>query len=227
MIEEPIDRARQSFNEITELKKRKEFSTREVGINHPDNKGFIRINDSGEIEIFAAPGIGIVISPSTRAISFFADSIKFYSREDDGLKWNNSSFNPASDVYNEPALIKTSDFYNNPAFYKVSHYLNNLDELDEIESVSPITIGGDSGLGLVPGQEGDFFTPAVEPELSESDQALLENYMKTHSDTEIRMLKYLLINGYSFSEASKKVENNDYQVGNNMEDFPWIENDLE
>jgi hypothetical protein len=227
MIEEPIDRARQSFSEITELKKRKEFSTREVGINHPDNKGFIRISDSGEIEIFAAPGIGIVISPSTRAISFFADSIKFYTKEDDGLRWNNSSFNPASDVYNEPSLIKTSDFHKNPAFYKIGYYLNNLDQLDEIESVSPITIGGDYGLGLIPGQEGDFITPAVEPQLSESDQSLLENYMKTHSDTEIRMLKYLLINGYSFSEASKKVENNDYQVGNNMEDFPWIENDLE
>ena len=77
MIEEPIDRARQSFNEITELKKRKEFSTREVGINHPDNKAFIRINDSGEIEIFAAPGIGIVISPSTRAISFLLTVLYF------------------------------------------------------------------------------------------------------------------------------------------------------
>lgn len=227
MMEEPIDRARQSFSEVTELRKRKEFSTREVGINHPDNNGFLRINDAGEIEIFAAPGIGIVISPSTRAISFFADSIKFYTREDDGLKWNNSSFNPASDVYNEPALVRTSDFHQNPAFYKIGHYLNNLDQLDEIESVSPITIGGDYGLGLVPGQEDNFFTPAVEPQLSESDQALLDNYMKTHSDTEIRMLKYLLMNGYSFSEATKKVENKDYTVGNNMEDFPWIENDLE
>lgn len=226
MYEEQSERSVQPFNEVMELKKRKEFSTREVGLNHPDTKAFFRINDSGEIEIFAAPGIGIVISPSTRAISFFADSVKFYTREDDGLKWNNLSFNPASDVYNEPAFVQTSDFYNNPAFHKIGHYLNNLDQLDNTEDVSPITIGDDS-LGLVPGQEGDLFTPAVEPQLSNSDQLLLENYQKTHSEKEIRMLKYLLLNGYSFAEASKKVKNEDYTIGGNMEDFPWIENDLE
>lgn len=226
-MQEPTEQSRQPFNEVMELKKRKEFSTREVGLNHPDTKGFIRINDAGEIEIFAAPGVGIVISPSTRAISFFADSIKFYSKEDDGLKWNNMSFNPSSDVYNEPALVRTNDFYNNPAFYKVNHYLNNLEQLDDTESVSPITIDGDYGFGLVPGQQDDFFTIALEPELSESDQGLLDEYMKSHSEKEIRMLKYLLNNGYSFSEASEKVKNQDYKVNEGMENFPWIENDLQ
>lgn len=217
MSNEPVNQSRRSFDEVAELKKRKEFSTREVGLNHPDNGGFIRINDAGEIEIFAAPGIGIVLSPSTRCISFFADSVKFYTREDDGFKWNNMSLNPSSDVYNEPAFVKTNDFYNNPAFYRIGHYLNNLDELDNPDSFSPITIDDEDSSGLVPGLDQDVFTPAVEPELSEADQLLLEEYQKSHTDFEVRMLKNFLTNGYKFHEAVKKVEDKDYQMANKNE----------
>jgi hypothetical protein len=37
------------------FKKRNEFSRREVGLNHPDNNSFIKLSDSGDIEIMAAP----------------------------------------------------------------------------------------------------------------------------------------------------------------------------
>lgn len=219
MINEPVEQSRRPFDEVGELKKRKEFSTREVGLNHPDTHAFVRINDSGEIEIFAAPGIGLVISPSTRSISFFADSVKFYTREDDGLKWNNMSFNPSSDIYNEPTFIKTNEFQNNPAFYKINHYLNNLDQLDDPETVSPVTIGNEGGSSIVPGQENNFVTPAVEPELNEADELLLQEYQKTHTEFELSMLKHMLRNGYTFFEAVKKVEEKDYQIANNNEDY--------
>ena len=41
---DPEERQITDFNEIHELKKRKEFSDREVGLSHPDHKSFIRIN---------------------------------------------------------------------------------------------------------------------------------------------------------------------------------------
>ena len=83
------------INEIPveyELTKRKQFSEREVGFNHPDNESFLRLNDHGDIEIFAAPGVGIVISGKSKSISFFGDSIRMYCKED-GLRWNSYNFN--------------------------------------------------------------------------------------------------------------------------------------
>jgi hypothetical protein len=47
------------------LKSRKEFSDREVGLTHPDMSSFIRLNDNGDIEIFAAPGIVMGLSLSS------------------------------------------------------------------------------------------------------------------------------------------------------------------
>jgi hypothetical protein len=213
------------FDEVLEFKKRKEFSTREVGITHPDNNGFIRVADSGEIEIFAAPGVGLVINPSTRAISIFADSIKFYSKENDGLRWNEMSFNPSADTYNEPAFVKTSDFSNNPAYYNTSYYLDNLDQLDQLDSVNPVTIIGDYGLGgnSIPGT----FTPAVESNISSEEESLLREYAKTNSDSSVFKIKELLELGYSFSEAVQKIKDNNFNDAENLENFPWIHNDLD
>jgi hypothetical protein len=41
------------FHEANELSKRSSFSRREVGLSHPDTSSFIKLNDRGEIEIFA------------------------------------------------------------------------------------------------------------------------------------------------------------------------------
>jgi hypothetical protein len=49
-------------SEISETNKRTSFSQREVGFNHPDTPSFVRLSDSGDIEIFAAPGVGLVIN---------------------------------------------------------------------------------------------------------------------------------------------------------------------
>lgn len=219
--EEPPKR----FDEVLEYKKRKEFSTREVGLTHPDNSGFVRIADSGEVEIFAAPGVGIVINPGTRSISIFADSIKFFSKEDDGLRWNNMSFNPASDTYNEPALIKTADFSNNPAFFRTNYYLNNLDNLDELESEDSITIIGDYGLGpgAIPAPKDEEQTTTITAE----QEKLIQEYARVNPDSSVFMLRELIQYGYSFDQAIEKIESGDLNTSDNLEDFPWIFNDLD
>jgi hypothetical protein len=213
------------FSEAFELRKRKHFSSREVGLNHPDNKAFVKIADSGEIEIFAAPGVGIVINPSTRSISFFADTVKIYSKEDDGLRWNNMSFNPSSDTYNEPALIKTNPFANNPAFYNTNYYLNNLDNLVEEEDINPVTIGGRYGLS-----DNALAQPDFGPEqrgITAEQQQLVDQFAKTNAQSDVDRLIEFLQAGYSFSDAIDKIENEDYEISDTLEDFPWIEDDLE
>lgn len=213
------------FDEVLEFKKRKEFSTREVGLTHPDNHGFIRISDSGEIEIFAAPGVGIILNPSTRSIAFFADSIKFFTKEDDGLRWNHMSFNPSGDTYNEPALVKTNDFSNNPAYYRANYYLNNLDQLDQLDSVNPVTIIGDYGLGNNAIQDNSY--TEVNSSISADQELLIQNYAKTNPESDIARLRELLQLGYSFSEALEKIKENNLNNSENLENFPWIINDLE
>lgn len=213
------------FDEVYEVKKRKEFSTREVGLTHPDNSGFFRIADSGEIEIFAAPGIGLVINPATRSISLFADSIKFFCRDDDGLRWNSMSFNPAADVYNEPALIKTNEFLNNPAYYRTNHYLNNLDNLDDSESADPITIIGNYGLR---GDTGPRIPEESEPsKITFEEEKLIQEFSKTHTEQETIRLRGLLEAGYTYSESIQKLKDLNNVDSENMENFPWIENDID
>lgn len=213
------------FDEVSELKRRKQFSTREVGLNHPDNHSFIRVTDSGEIEIFGGPGIGIVINPGTRSISFFADSVKFYTKEEDGIRWNNKSFNPASDKYNEPALVKTNDFSNNPAYFRTDYYLNNLDNIQSEDDNNAITIMGNYGLGSNSISDNiSVEKPAI---LTAEQEKLLTNYAKTHSDREVLVVRELLEFGYSFSEAVQKVKDGDFNRPDNLEDFLYIRTDLE
>jgi hypothetical protein len=214
------------FDESYEIKRRKEFSNREVGLTHPDNSSFLRIADGGAIEIFACPGVGIVINPGTRSISFFADTVKFYCKDDDGLRWNSMSFNPASDMYNEPALIKTNGFANNPAYHNAVRYLNNLEDLEQSGADIPVTIGGEYG-----------FAPAVQPVEEPSDrsgenffspevQLLIDGFASTNSDTKVQKLIGFIQSGYSFSQSLEKVNQLDYNDSENLENFPWIDNDV-
>jgi hypothetical protein len=213
------------FNDGAEFKRRKEFSHREVGITHPDNKGFFRISDSGEIEIFAAPGVGLIINPNTRSVSIYADSIKFFCREDDGLRWNDKSFNPASDVYNEPALIKTNEFLNNPAYYRSSYYLNNLLQFTQNQEQNPITIMGKYGLGL--GVENQDSLQPDPRGLTFEQKNLIDSYSKTHTEDQVILLTEYLMANYSFDEAVKKIDDQDYMKAENTQNFPWMKDNLD
>lgn len=131
-------------SEVSEMGRRKTFSQREVGLNHPDNPGFIRLTDSGDIEIFAAPGVGMIINGSTRTISLFADNIKFHSKED-GLKWNAMEFNHSATLFSEPAFVGASETSYNPAFLNMDYYIDNLEQLDQEENQQTVTINGSFG----------------------------------------------------------------------------------
>jgi hypothetical protein len=213
------------FDEDYEIKRRKEFSNREVGINHPDNSSFLRVTDAGEIEIFACPGVGIVINSNTRSVSIFADNIKFYSRDDDGLRWNGMSFNPASDMYNEPALIKTNSFSNNPAYHNATRFLDNLEDLEDPALNIPVTIDGKYGFAAPKNPIEDQGSSAGEIIIPKNVQDLIDSYAKTNSDIKVKILIKYIKNGYSFSEAKNKVDSEDESISDNLENFPWIRND--
>ena len=213
------------FDESYEIKRRKEFSNREVGINHPDNNSFLRVTDAGEIEIFACPGVGIVINSNTRSVSIFADNIKFYSRDDDGLRWNGMSFNPASDMYNEPALIKTNSFSNNPAYHNATHFLDNLENLEDPGLNIPTTIDGKYGFSAPKNPVEDNGSSAGEIIIPKNTQDLIDSYAKTNSDSKVQSLIRYIKGGYSFSEAKSKIDSEDGSISDNLENFPWIRND--
>jgi len=128
-------------SEIDELSRRKNFSQREVGLTHPDNSSFIRLTDSGDIEIFSAPGVGIVINGATKTISLFADNIKFYTKED-GLKWNSMEFNHSATLFSEPTFVSANDKSYNPAFLNMDYYIKNLDSIDKEDEQQTVTING-------------------------------------------------------------------------------------
>lgn len=131
-----------TITEADEINRRKTFSSREVGITHPDNPGFLRLTDSGDIELFAAPGVGIVINGSTRTISIFADNIKLHSKED-GLKWNSKEFNSSATVFTEPALLSPNNRDFNPGFKNADYYINNIDQYDQEDANPTVTIQGE------------------------------------------------------------------------------------
>lgn len=86
------------------------FSPREVGLTHPDNQTYVKLSDSGSIELMTAEGVGIIIDPHTRSVNIFADTIKFHTKDVDGLRWNRLSFNHRSTKYTEPTFVEhTSD----------------------------------------------------------------------------------------------------------------------
>lgn len=229
MLGEDFTNVNDLFDESYEIKRRKEFSQREVGLNHPDNSSFMRLADDGSIEIFACPGVGIIINPSTRSISFFADTIKMYCKEDDGLRWNNMSFNPASDMYNEPALIKTNTFANNPAYHNSVLYLNNLQDLEDNTVSVPVTIQGEYGLSGVQGMNSvnPQSSGSNEPVIPENVQSLIRSFAQTNSDNDVQKLVEYIKNGYSFSQALEKIQTSDQNLPEDMENFPWIRNDIE
>ncbi len=87
------------------LGKENKFSKREVGLTHPDQPAYMRIADNGDIHIMANDNVGIIISAAQNTIILVADNVKFLTKEDEGLRWNNLAFNAAAVKYSEPAFI--------------------------------------------------------------------------------------------------------------------------
>jgi hypothetical protein len=193
------------FNESDELSKRNTFSKREVGLTHPDTSSFIKLTDRGDIEIFAGEELGIIISPSSGSISIFADVLKIYSKEDDGVRWNNMSLNYASDEYSEPALVKTSKKNINSGFNYADYYLNSLDDFDELESDNNIvTIQGEYAFRDSRPNTGSLSSFQNRSNITPENTVLLKEYALTNNQDRVDYMKKLLESGYSFDQAREK-----------------------
>lgn len=81
------------------------FSNTEVGITHPNNSAYLKIADNGDIFLMADNNLGIIISASRNCIFLVGDTIKFLTKEDEGLRLNNLAFNTKATSFNEPAFI--------------------------------------------------------------------------------------------------------------------------
>ena len=195
------------FNEASELEKRNTFSRREVGLTHPDTSSFIKLNDKGEIEIFAGEEIGIIISPTTGTISLFADVIKIYTKEDAGFRWNNKSFNYAGDSFNEPSLVPTEIREINPGFNYAGYYLDAVQQFDQTDNSDKniVTINGE--FAFRPDTTDSFGTgintnkPST---ISKNDLALLKDYALTNTQEKLNYMKTLIESGFTFDQAVEK-----------------------
>ena len=203
--------SRQSVNKInyqdppipvsSEIKKRKEFSDREVGLTHPDLSSFIRLNDQGDIEIFAAPGIGIIISARSKSISFFGDSVRMFTKED-GLRWNTYNFNYSASSYIEPTLVKINNKSIHSAQNGVSYYLDLAKKYDQEEKQKPITITGEYGFAPPVDQlKQEYQSEYSIDGLTNEQIGLLEIYQSDHSKEHILYMIDLMKEGASFEQA--------------------------
>ncbi len=189
-----------------ELKRRNEFSKREVGLNHPDNSSFLRLNDDGDIEIFAAPGVGIVISGASKSVSIFADKIRFFCSET-GLRWNNFNFNYSAIDYSQPTLVEIDHRSIHSAQNDAHHYLAKLKDIEESEKQKSITIEGDYGFVTKEPQTTQNYTSQISTEgLSEDQILLVQNILTEHTAEYIEYMVNLIKEGYTFAQAKDKAD---------------------
>lgn len=80
------------------------FSLTEVGVTHQFTNAFVRLADSGDVEIVAKEGLAIILHPANNSITFMADKIKFVTRDHGGLVWNKRVFNDKATIFTEPTF---------------------------------------------------------------------------------------------------------------------------
>lgn len=93
------------------------FSQRDTGITNPYADAYIKVTEGGEIEVYAGNGTGIFMNPHSRSITFMADSLRFITRDEDGIRWNDKLFNDQATIYTEPFLVPY-ETDNSPSPYK-------------------------------------------------------------------------------------------------------------
>jgi len=104
------------------IDQQKYFGHREVGLTHPDLFSFIRLTDTGEIHLMVDDGVGIIINKIQRTIVLMADQVKFFTKEDEGLKWNTLAFNHKATKYNEPAFTYVKE--NRSLYDGIDYYMD-------------------------------------------------------------------------------------------------------
>jgi hypothetical protein len=187
-----------------EIRRRKEFSDREVGVTHPDLNSFMRFNDHGDIEIFAAPGIGMVISTRSKSISLFADSIRFYSK-DDGLRWNNHNFNYAASSYSEPTLLKVSKKDIHSAQNGISYFLDRIKDFEDEETQKIVTIDGEYGFSSTEEIPQQSYKSDLDlSDLTLEQAGLVEAYMSVYTMDIINIIIKYIREGLNFDQALER-----------------------
>jgi len=201
-----VNHVQKNFSIADELARRNQFSRREVGLNHPDNDAFIRLNDDGDIEIFAAPGVGMVISATSKSISLFANKIRFFCSED-GLRWNNFNFNYSAVDYSQPTLVKVDPRSIHTAQNDAHHYLAKLKNLEESEEQKAVTIRGDYGFVPEEPKTNQNYNSLISLNgLNEQEIMLVQNILPEHSRDYIEYLVDLIKNGTPFAQAKAKAD---------------------
>jgi hypothetical protein len=108
------------------VKQKNTFSNREVGVTHPDTPAFIRLTDTGDIQIMVDNALGIIINKEHNSITLMANTIRFITTDHEGLAWNSSFFNSNATVYTQPALNPATGFNVNNVFVGAENYYNNV-----------------------------------------------------------------------------------------------------
>jgi hypothetical protein len=85
------------------------FAANEPGLTHPMQSSHVRLRDNGDIEIVAGDTISMVMSLSSRTITFTADAVKFLTKDQQGLRWNNLAFNPKASTFSQPTFLALTD----------------------------------------------------------------------------------------------------------------------
>ncbi len=187
-----------------ELKNRKLYSDREVGLTHPDLSSFIRLNDQGDIEIFAAPGVGIVISSRSKSISLFGDSIRMHCKED-GLRWNSFKFNYAASKYSEPTLVKINLKDIHSAQNGSSYFLDTIKVLEEEEKKNSITIMAENSFSTKNTiTQQKYVADDDVSDLGFENVGLLEAYSSSYSREHIALMIAYIRKGMSFDQAHQE-----------------------
>lgn len=189
--------------------KRNEFSRREVGLNHPDNHSFIRLSDGGDIEIMAAPGVGIIISAASRSISLFADTLKIYTTEDDGIRWNSYALNYAASDFTEPFLVPIRESQKTAAYHDYMEKIQKIEMLQNPTSnQNQVTIDSGLDIGKINATKQTSFDQVdfYESYISEDNLKLLEEELKKSTQQKVNYMKQLMYDGYTFNQAKLKAE---------------------
>lgn len=155
-------------------------------MNHPDMFSFMKLADNGDIEIMAAPGVGIIISAVTRSVTILADTLKIYTTEDDGIRWNNYSFNYAASDFTEPVLVPLRDYQKSPAYYGSEKNINDIKIMKNTTTTNqdPVTIESDynfSGPSISKEITLEMTNDETDDQMSEETIALLSQLVAEQS----------------------------------------------
>jgi hypothetical protein len=91
-----------------DIAEQEKYSATEVGITHQFTNAFVRLTDSGDIELVAGEGLAIILHAANKSITLVGDKVRFITKETGGLVWNGKYFNERATKFTEPAFYTFS-----------------------------------------------------------------------------------------------------------------------